>query len=58
MNQNHFAVLPLRPFIVSSMSVFVFLFVSAASNAWGRSETGYGGSRPDEAARLAQKPIW
>lgn len=44
---------PLRQ-VVSGLTVFVFLAVTVAGNAWPRSETGYGGSRPDEAARLAQ----
>ncbi len=44
---------PLRKF-ASGLTVFVFLAASVAGNAWPRSETGYGGSRPDEAARLAQ----
>jgi uncharacterized protein (DUF885 family) len=54
MKQINFA--PLRQ-VVSRMTVFamfVFLAASVASNAWPRSETGYGGSRPDAAARLAQ----
>lgn len=46
MNKNYFAVLGLHQFIVSSMSVFVFLLVSAVSNAWPRSETGYDSGRP------------
>ena len=44
----------LRQVVVSAMAVVVFLTASAAINAWPRSETGYGSSRPDEAARLAQ----
>jgi uncharacterized protein (DUF885 family) len=44
---------PLHKF-ASGLTVFVFLAASIASNAWPRSETGYGGSRPDEAARLTQ----
>lgn len=34
--------------------MFVFLAMSAAGNAWPRSETGYAGTRLDDAAKLAQ----
>ncbi len=44
---------PLHKF-ASGLTVFLFLAVSLAGNAWPRSETGYGGSRPDDAARLTQ----
>jgi uncharacterized protein (DUF885 family) len=39
---------------VSGLTVFIFLAASVASNAWPRSETGYGGTKPDDAAKLAQ----
>jgi uncharacterized protein (DUF885 family) len=51
MKQINFA--PLRQF-VSGLTVFVFLAASVASNAWPRSEAGYGGTKPDDAAKLAQ----
>ncbi len=52
MNHNHLSTL--RELLVSILSFVVFLSVSAASNAWPRSETGYSGSTPDDATRLAQ----
>jgi uncharacterized protein (DUF885 family) len=51
MNKINFA--PLRR-SVSGLTVFIFLAVSVASNAWSRSETGYAGTKPDDAAKLAQ----
>jgi uncharacterized protein (DUF885 family) len=43
--------------VVSGLTVlvvFILLAASVASNAWPRSETGYVGTRPDDAAKLAQ----